>query len=120
MKGGEVTSNINKLEVYVVLRIKMGLTCKYRFIDGVHKTSNTVGNKYAGVVSRETVQISVVYVVFNGLNILVANIHKCYLNASTTKKHYIVCGPEFLLENILNEAIFKRSLHGIKLSGFFL
>ena len=57
------------------------------------------------------------YAALNGLDILAADIQNTYLTATTTEKNFIVCGPEFGLENIGRKAIFKRNLYGMKAAG---
>ena len=46
-----------------------------------------------------------------------ADIKNAYLQAPTSEKHYIICGPEFGLKNIGKLAVIVRSLYGGKAAG---
>ena len=67
-------------------------------LDG-HKTPDPIGSTYAGVVSSESICIAFTYAALNGLDIYAADIRNAYLQAPSSQKHYIICGPEFGLEN---------------------
>ena len=82
-----------------------------------HKTRDPIGSTYAGVVSRDSVQIAFTYAALNGLDICAADIRNAYLQAPSSQKDYIVCGPEFGLENIGNVALIHRALYGGKAAG---
>ncbi len=41
------------------------------------------------------------------LNVMAADIQNAYLQAPSLEKHFIVCGPEFGLENIGKVALIK-------------
>ena len=47
----------------------------------------------------------------------VADIRNAYLQSPTSQKHYIVCGPEFGMENVGKVAIMHRAVYGGKTSG---
>ena len=85
-------------------------------LDG-HKTPDPVGSKYAGVVSRESVQITFTYATLNGLDVCVADIRNAYLRSPTSQKHYIICGPELGMENVGKVAIMHRAVYARKSSG---
>ena len=70
-----------------------------------HKTPQPDWSTYAGVVSHESVCITLTYAAFNGLPVCGCDIQNAYLQASASKKHYIICGPEFGLENQGKRAI---------------
>ena len=50
---------------------------------------------YAGVISRESVQIALTYAALNDLNVFGADIQNTYLQAPSSEKNYIICGEEF-------------------------
>ena len=85
-------------------------------LDG-HKTPDPVGSKYAGVVSRESVRIAFTYAALNDLDVCMADIRNAYLQSPTSQKHYIICGPEFGMENVGKVAIMHRAVYGGKTSG---
>ena len=45
------------------------------------------------------------------------DIQNAYSQAPSSKKHYIICGREFSLENVGKRALIKRALYGGKASG---
>ena len=59
-----------------------------------------MGSTYAGVVSRESVRIAFTYAALNGVDICAADIRNAYLQAPSSCKDYIICGPEFGIENV--------------------
>lgn len=79
--------------------------------------ADSVDSNYAGVVSRESVWIAFTYAALNGLNVCTGDIKLAYLQAPSSKKHYIICGKEFPLEMQGRVAIIKRALYGGKSAG---
>ena len=69
---------------------------------------------FAGVLSSESMQIAFLYAALNGLDVFAADIQNVYLQAPSSRKDYIVCGPEFGLENIGQIALIHRALYGGK------
>ena len=64
------------------------------------RTLDLDDNKYAGVVSRESVRIALTYAALYQIDALAADIRNAYLQALTYEKNYIICGEEFGLENV--------------------
>ena len=46
-------------------------------------------------MSRDSVRIAFTLAAMNGLDIYAADIQNAYIQAPTSEKHYIICGPEF-------------------------
>ena len=67
---------------------------------------------FAAVVSIESVRIAFTYAALNGLPVCAAEIQNAYLQAPVSEKHYVICGPEFGLENIGKIAVIVRALYG--------
>ena len=88
----------------------MDLTRKARWVLDDHKTPDPVGSRYAGVVSRESVRIVFTYAALNELDVCMAHIRNAYLQSPTSQKHYIICGPEFGIENVGKVAIMGQSM----------
>ena len=76
-----------------------------------------VGSTYAGVVSRESVRIALTYAALNDLDVFAANIQNAYLQAPSSQKDYIICRPEFGVENIGRTALIHQALYGGKAAG---
>ena len=85
-------------------------------LDG-HKTPDPIGSTYADGVSRESVRIAFTYAALNGLDVFAADIRNAYLQVPSSQKHYIICGPEFGLENEGRVALIHRALYGGKSTG---
>ena len=82
-----------------------------------HSTPDPTTSAYAGVVSRESVRVSLTYAALMNINVMAADIQNAYLQAPSSEKDYIICGPEFGLENVGKVALIKRALYGGKLAG---
>jgi hypothetical protein len=63
------------------------------------------------------VRIALTYAALNGLEVCTANIRKAYLQAPSSYKDYIICGPEFGVENDGNVALIHRALYGGESAG---
>ena len=80
---------------HLVFDVKMDGTFKARFVAAGCKTSDPEGSTYAGVVSRETVRLALLYASLNKLEVSSADILNAYLTAPTSQKLWTKCGPEF-------------------------
>ena len=97
--------------------VKMDFTRKTRWVLDGHKTPDPIGSTYAGVVSRESVRIALTYAALNDLDVFAADIRNVYLQALSSQKDYIICGPEFGVENIGQTALIHHTLYGGKAAG---
>ena len=95
----------------------MDMTRKARWVLDGHKTPDPVHSTYAGVVSRESVRIALTYTALNNLDVICADIRNAYLQAPSSQKDYIVCGPEFGIENMGKRALIRRALYDAKPAG---
>ncbi|CAJ1957768.1 unnamed protein product, partial [Cylindrotheca closterium] len=100
----------SKVTGHLVWDVKMDFTCKARWVLDGHKTPDPLYSQYAGVVSRESVRIAFTYAALNKLDVFAADIRNAYLQAPSSKKDYIICGPEFGLENVGKVALIHRAL----------
>jgi hypothetical protein len=106
-----------KVMGHLVWDLKMDFTRKARWVLDGHRTPDPVGSTYAGVVSRESVRIAFTYAALNGVDVCAADIRNAYLQAPSSCKDYIVCGPEFGIENVGKVALIHRALYGGKSPG---
>ena len=106
-----------KVTGHLVFDVKIDFTSKAWWVIDGHKTPSPAGSTYAGVISRESAKIAFIYVALNGVDVLTANIRNAYLQAPTSEKHFIICDPEFEIENAGKRAIIRRALCGVKASG---
>mgnify|MGYP003331585170 FL=1 len=106
-----------KVTGHLVWELKMDFTQKARWVLDGHKTADPIGSTYAGVVSRESVRIAFTYAALNGLDVCAADIRNAYLQAPSSQKDFVICGPEFGLENVGRVALIHRALYGGKSAG---
>ena len=78
----------------------MTLERKARWVKDGHKNTIPEWSTFAGVVSRESLRIAFTYSALNCLPVCAADIQNSYLQAPTSEKHYVICGPEFSLETL--------------------
>jgi hypothetical protein len=102
---------------HIIFDVKMDFRRKARWVQDGHKTTLPETSNYAGVVSRESVRIAFTYAAMMGLPVMAGDIRNAYLQAPTSEKHYIVCGPEFGEENIGKRALITRSIYGSRVAG---
>ena len=101
---------------HVIFDVKMDLTRKARWVKDGHRTRDPDGN-FAGVFSRDSVCILLTYAALNDLDVWAADIKSAYLQAPTSERHYIRCGPEFdpTLQGTI--AVITCALYGGKSAG---
>ena len=95
----------------------MDFTQKARWVLDGHKTTDPIGSTFVGVVSRESVRITSTYATLNGLDICAADICNAYLQAPSSQQDYIICSPEFNVENVGRVTLIHRALYGGKSVG---
>ena len=116
-KGQTPPPGYTKASGHLVFDVRMTLERKARWVKDGHRTPEPDNSTFAGVVSRESIRIALTYASLNGLPVFGADIQNAYLQAPTSEKHYIICGPEFGLENVGKIAIIVRALYGGKSAG---
>ena len=95
----------------------MEFTRKARWVKDGHRNPYPESSSSAGVVSREIIRILLTHAAMHGVPIMAADVRNAYFQAPTSEKHFIICGPEFGIENIGNKALITRDLYGNKFSG---
>ncbi len=76
-----------------------------------------VRHGFTPVISRDSIRIALTHAALLGLPVLGADICNAYLQALSSKKHFIICGPEFGIENVGPVALIYRALYGGKVAG---
>ena len=84
-----------KVTGHLVFYVKMDFTRKARWVLDGHKTPDPIGSTYDGVVSRESIRIAFTYAALNNLDVCASDVRNAYLQAPSSEKDCIVCGPEF-------------------------
>ena len=82
-----------------------------------HRTPDPDTSSYAGVVSRESIQIFLIHAALHGVPVMAADVRNAYWQAPTSEKTFVICRPEFGIDNIGKKAIIPRALYGGKVSG---
>ena len=106
-----------KVSGHLIWDVKMDFTRKVRWVLDGHRTPDPIGSTFAGVVSRESVRIAFTYAALNDLQVFAADICNAYLQAPSSQKDYVVCGPEFGIENIGKVALIHRAMYRGKSAG---
>ena len=79
---------------------------------GWAKSLNPTTSSYAGVISRESIQISLAYTTMMKLDVQAANAQHVYPQAPSSEKDYIIYGTEFGVETLERVALITRALYG--------
>ena len=116
-EGAHAPHGWKRVTGHLLFDMKMDFTRKARWVLDGHKTPDPIGSTYAGVVSRESVRIALTYAALNELDVFAADIQNAYLRALSSQKDYIICGPEFGVENIGRTALIHCALYGEKAAG---
>ena len=66
---------------------------------------------------RKSIRILLTHAAMNCVPIMAADVRNAYLQAPISEKHFIICGPEFGIENIGKKALITRALYGGKFAG---
>ena len=77
----------------------MDSTRKAIWVKDGYYTPNPTTPNYSGVVSRERIHILLTHAAVHRVSVKAADIWNAYLQAPTSEKHYIICGPKFGIEN---------------------
>ena len=116
-EGQKAPPGWNKASGHLIWDVKMDFTRKARWVLNGHKTPDPIGFTFVGVVSRESVRMAFTYAALNDLQVFAADIRNAYLQAPSSQKDYVICGPEFGIENIGKVAMIHRALYGGKSAG---
>ena len=73
----------------LVSDVKTKLKRKDWWVKYGHKTSEPDQYTYAGVVSRDSVRIALIYAAFNRIGVMAADINNAYLQDPSSDKHYL-------------------------------
>jgi hypothetical protein len=107
----------HKASGHLVFDVKMDFTRKACWVKDGHKTPDSATSSFAGVISRDSIRIALTHVALLGLPVLGADICNAYLQAPSSEKHFIICGPEFGIENEGCIALIHCALYGGKVTG---
>jgi hypothetical protein len=106
-----------KASGHLVFDVKMDFTRKACWVKDGHKTPDSATSSFAGVVSCDSIRISLMHAALLGLPELGADIQNAYLQALSLEKHFIICGSEFGIENEGHVALIHFALYGGKVAG---
>jgi hypothetical protein len=106
----------HKASGHFVFDMKMDFTRKARWVKDRHKTPDSATSSFAGVVSCDSIRIALTHAALLGLPVLGADICNAYIQAPSSEKHFIICGPEFGIENEGSIALIHCALYGGKVA----
>ena len=109
--GEHITVGYKKSSGHLIFDVNMDFTWKAWWVKNGHLTPDLEDSKYAGLVSRESVRISLTYNSLHQTQVLAVNTRNAYLQAPTSKKHYIICGLEFGIDNVGKRALIVHALY---------
>ena len=89
---------------------------KARLVAGGHMTETTATMTYVGVVSCESVRLTLMLSTLNALEVKFGNDKNVYITAPITEKYWSILGPEFEADEG-RKAIIVRALYGVKSAG---
>ncbi|KAL7488166.1 LOW QUALITY PROTEIN: hypothetical protein ACHAW6_013755 [Cyclotella cf. meneghiniana] len=84
-KAPEMTS-YQEITCHLVFNVKMGFTCKARFVANGSKTEAPLSITYSSVVSQDCGRLAFLIAVLNDLDIMSCDIGNAYLNAPCREK----------------------------------
>ena len=88
--GEHITVGYKKASVHLIFDVKMYFARKARWFKNGHLTPDLGYPKYAGVVSCESVSISITYASLHQTQVLSAGIRNAYLQSPTSENRYII------------------------------
>ena len=106
-----------KASGHLIFDVRIMLERKSICVKYLHKTPQPEWSTFAGVLSRESIRITLTYAALNNLPTFGADTKNAYLKAPSSEKHYIICDPEFGLEHEGRIATIFRALYGGKSVG---
>ena len=110
-------AHYTKASGHLIFDVRIMLERKSICVKYLHKTPQPEWSTFAGVLSRESIRITLTYSALNNLPTFGAEIKNAYLKAPSSEKHYIICDPEFGLEHEGRIATIFRALYGGKSVG---
>ena len=116
-EGQSTPAGWKKASGHLIWDVKMDFTRKARWVLDGHKTPDPIGSTFTGVVSHESVRVAFTYDTLNGLQVFAADICNAYLQAPSSQKDYVMCGPEFGIENIGKVVLIHQAMYGGKSVG---
>ena len=118
LESGEyVPPGYTKSSGHLVFDVRMNFQCKARWVKDGQKTPDPETFSYADVVSRENIRILLTHAALHGVLVVAADIRNVYLQAPTSEKHFVICGPEFGIDNVGEKALITQALYGGKTTG---
>ena len=94
-----------KSSEHIIFTVNMDFTCKDIWVKDGHSTKNPTTPNYAEVVSRESIHILLNHAAVHRLSVKSSNTRNAYIQDPTYDKHYIICRPEFGIENEGKQAV---------------
>jgi len=115
--GTKAPPSWTKSSSHIIWDVTMDVTRTVRWVKDGHITLNPKTSNYAGVVYCDSIRIAWTYAALHKIDMKAADIKSAYLQAPSSEKYIIICGPEFGLVNSGKVALIRRALYGRKAAG---
>ena len=101
--GANIPVFHNKASSRLIFCTRMSLEQKYRWSKDGHRTPEPEWFTFTGVASRESARVEFSHAALNDTHACACNIQNAYLQSPSSEKHYVVCSPEFGLEDVVKK-----------------
>ena len=115
--GAKIPVGCNKASGYLVFDIRITFDRKSRWVKDGHRNPEPNWSTFDLVVHRDRALIELTYAALNNLPMFSCGVQNSYLQVPYSEKHYVVCGLEFGLDNVVKYAIIVRPLYDTKSAG---
>ena len=116
-EGARAPVGWKKSSVHLAFDEKMTGKRKARMVKDGHRTPDPETSSYAGIVSCESVRITLTYAALHNISVCAADICNAYFSALSSEKHYVICGPEFGSQHEGCVALISCALYRGKAAG---
>jgi hypothetical protein len=84
-----------KASGHIIFDVKTDFTRKAYWVKDGHKTPDSKTSSFSGVVSRDSIRIAITHAALLDLPVMGADTRNAYLQAPSSEKNFIICGPEW-------------------------
>ena len=115
-EGTRAPLKSRRIPIWLIHEAKMDGHQKARMVAGGHVTPAPTEETHDSVAKGESAKIVFLIAVMNGLDLSMGDMKNAFLNARTTERAHILCGPEFGA-NEGETAVMQKAIHGLKSSA---
>ena len=116
-KGQSPPPGWKKSSGHIIFDVYMYFMGKTGWVKDSHRTPDHEASSYAAFFSQYSIRIELMTAALQGANVLVSDILNAYLQASSSEKHFIIIGIEFVLEHQGKQAMILQALYWEKVTA---